>query len=1010
MLQAVQPGMTRALRHVLFAGASGLAVALSLGVTAAAAQSTPPSSPPPQDDAATDIGEVVVTGFRASLSAGLDAKRRETNMVDVIVAEDIADFPDLNLAESIQRVPGVAIDRDAGEGRSITVRGLGADFTRTRINGMEAQATTGGTDSSGGANRGRGFDFNVFASELFNSITVRKTAAAETEEGSLGATVDLQATRPFDYDGFTAAASVQAGYNDLSEEYNPRYAFLLSDTFGANDEFGALVSLAYSERSLLEEGFSSVRWAPAAAPGSTNSGGFCSPVGVTPQNPGNSAANGTTAANCATGVARPANTPGNIAAYNAANQAGVFIPRLPRYGRLTHEQERLGVTGAFQWRPAASTLFSLDVLYSKLDATRQEDFLEALSFSRNAAAGGQTQIGVREAVVENNMLVYGVFDNVDIRSESRYDELSTEYTQISFTAEHDFSDRLRGRFYYGRAESNFENPVQTTVTLDRQNTQGYSWDFRGNLEAPIISYGFDVANPANWGWRGANLGTGLAVLPRSEIRLRPNGVDTLFTSTQADIEYDASEFMTFKAGINFKTYDSDSYESRRADETLVPQLPPGVTVADISNLLTGFGRGLTPNGTDTSWLRPDLNAIAELFNIYCNCDTGVPGGDFRLTGITNGNARGGNRSIYEEDLAVYIQADFDTELFSMPFRGNFGVRHANTRIEATGYSSTGGGTLVTGENEYTDTLPSLNLVLQPTPELYVRFGAAKVMARPQIGNNLAGTNYLVPTTSLTTGPNFTATIGNVKLEPFRANTYDFSVEWYFARESLLSFAYFYKDIDTYIQIIRQDLPYSDLTALNPSAFAAAFCPGGAGQCNSSTIFQLTSAVNTEGGPLKGFEISYQQAFTFLPGLLGNLGAQLNYTHVESEIDYCDTRVNSLCNTFVTNDLVNLSPQSWNATLYYEDDAFSARVSVASRDAYLQNVPGRNGNDLEGKMETLNVDASASYQLTEQVELTFEALNLTDEENHQWVGTEDRQSTSVYHHTGRQYYVGARYRF
>ncbi|WP_291840562.1 TonB-dependent receptor plug domain-containing protein [Brevundimonas sp.] len=361
MLQAIQPGMTRALRRRLFVGASGLAVALSLGVGAAAAQTAP--QPAPQDET-VEIDEVVVTGYRASLNAALDAKRRETSMVDVIMAEDIADFPDLNLAESIQRVPGVAIDRDAGEGRSITVRGLGADFTRTRINGMEAQATAGGTDSSGGANRGRGFDFNVFASELFNSITVRKTAAAETEEGSLGATVDLQATRPFDYDGFTAAMSAQVGYNDLSEQYNPRIALLLSDRFGANDEFGALISLAYSERDLLEEGFSSVRWAPAV--GTNSSGGFAS-------------------------------AGSNATAFALANQSNVFIPRLPRYGRLTHSQERLGVTGALQWRPAETTVLSLDVLYSSLDATRQEDFLEALSFSRNAAAGGQPQVTVQDA-------------------------------------------------------------------------------------------------------------------------------------------------------------------------------------------------------------------------------------------------------------------------------------------------------------------------------------------------------------------------------------------------------------------------------------------------------------------------------------------------------------------------------------------------------------------------------------------------------------------------------------
>jgi TonB-dependent receptor len=325
---------------------------------------------------------------------------------------------------------------------------------------------------------------------------------------------------------------------------------------------------------------------------------------------------------------------------------------------------------------------------------------------------------------------------------------------------------------------------------------------------------------------------------------------------------------------------------------------------------------------------------------------------------------------------------------------------------AEGYSSTGGGTLVTGENEYMDTLPSMNLSLEPVEDLILRFGVAKVMARPQIGNTLAGTNYLVPTTSLAaTGPNFTAAIGNVKLEPFRATTYDLSVEWYFAPESLLSFAYFYKDIDTYIQILRQDLPYASLTTLNPSAFDPAFCTG---VCTASTVFQLTAAVNTEGGPLKGFEVSYQQPFRFLPGPLSNLGVQLNYTHVESEIDYC---ANALCTVFQTADLVNLSPASWNATLYYEDDAFSARVSAASRDGYIQNVPGRNGNSIEGKKETLNIDASAAWQISEQVEVTFEALNLTDEENHQFVGDGlDRESTSVFHHTGRQYFVGARYRF
>ena len=113
---------------------------------------------------------------------------------------------------------------------------------------------------------------------------------------------------------------------------------------------------------------------------------------------------------------------------------------------------------------------------------------------------------------------------------------------------------------------------------------------------------------------------------------------------------------------------------------------------------------------------------------------------------------------------------------------------------------------------------------------------------------------------------------------------------------------------------------------------------------------------------------------------------------------------------MTNDLINLSPEAYNGTLYYEDDRMSARVSASYRQAYLQNVPGRNGNLIEGKNDTLNWDVSASFNLTEQISLTFEGLNLTDEENHQYVGDDSRQSTSVYQHTGRQFYVGARYRY
>ena len=131
------------------------------------------------DEKAIEVIEV--SGFRGSLNKSLLEKRTSVNSKESIVAQDIGKFPDLNIAESIQRVPGVAISREGGEGRQITLRGLSPSFTRTTLNGMEVPASTDGTDSGGGVNGGRGFDFNIFASELFNRVDIQKSPTASME-------------------------------------------------------------------------------------------------------------------------------------------------------------------------------------------------------------------------------------------------------------------------------------------------------------------------------------------------------------------------------------------------------------------------------------------------------------------------------------------------------------------------------------------------------------------------------------------------------------------------------------------------------------------------------------------------------------------------------------------------------------------------------------------------------------------------------------------------------------
>jgi len=960
--------------------------ALSVGNAHAQAASEAPAAQPQQ------IQTVQVTGLRASLESALNAKRQDNGIVDVIKSEDMGKFPDTNLAESLQRVPGVVIDRDAGEGRNITVRGLGQDFTRVRINGIEGLATTGGTDSSGGTNRGRGFDFNVFASELFSSLTVRKSSSADVDEGSLGATVDLQTLRPFDLKGFNATIAAKGKYNDGSEKTDPRVAFMVSNTF-LDRTVGVLVSGAFSKRRVLEEGFSTVRW-----DNGPSSGGWCAPQGVA-ANPANSTA--TTCGPAAQGVPRLPASAAATDAYNLASSPNNFHPRLPRYGRLTHDQDRLGLTASVQWRPQRGTLLTFDMLYSKLDATRQEDFLQAISFSRSAAQGGKPQMSVLEAqYAPNGALLYGRYNGVDIRSESRFDELTTTFSQPTLTLEHKFNDRWSMSAKVGRANSKFRNPVQTTVTLDALNVNGYTLDFRGNERLPTIGYPFDPAS--------ANGPLGIIGVPQvasgaqpttvpntttSEIRIRPQGATNVNDVGQFDLAWEANDHLTFKGGINRKKYESDTYEFRRVNQNDTIFAPPA-GASGLTSSLADFGKDLgMPASNATGWVIPNLSAIAAAYDIYCNCIKAGPAGgpgDFTLSSITNGNARGNNRTVFERDNGFYLMGEFRYDLWDIPLRGNFGVRHVKTELEAIGYQAAGGGTAVKVNHEYKDTLPSFNVAANLTQDFIVRFGAAKVMTRPQLG-------FLSPGGTISTTGTLTINTGNPLLKPFRAKTFDSSFEYYFGKNAFVGLGLFQKNIDTYIQSLRNSVPFRE-TGLPLSLLPANF--------SGDEQFQVTAPINTDGGKLKGFELNYQQPFTFLPGWGKNFGTVLNYTKVSSKIEYA---VSPNSSERIVDDLLNLSPKSWNATFYYDDGKFSARVSGAKRSSFLTRVPGQNNNDVEGKNETFNVDLSISYKWNERLEFTLEGVNLTNEPNDQFI-SRARNSVVVNNVTGREFLAGLRYKF
>lgn len=924
----------------------GTASLIAIGGAARAQDATPPA------DAEE---EIVVTGFRASLGASLAQKRESTAIVDVIKAEDIADFPDNNLAESLQRIPGVAITRDQGEGRQITVRGLGPVFTRVRINGMEGLSTTGGADASGGANRGRSFDFNVFASELFNAITVRKTASADVEEGSLGATVDLQTARPFDYrDDMTIAGSVQGGYNDLSGEVDPKLAGVFSTKL-ADGRLGLLLSASYSERGITEEGPSTVRWERG-----TDNGGF--------------AATSTLPTGASQGFA-------------------FFHPRIPRYDSYRYDNKRLGLTGTVQWAPQESTLLTLDALYADFKSERAEQYLEAISFSRSGTGKPQTVILPGAIVDGTNSLVAGTFNGVDVRVESRFDKLRTKFQQYTANLEQELGDRLRLELIGGYSKSAFSNPIQTTVALDVNNVNGYSYDFTKGRN-PTFTYGnLDVTNPASF-----TLG---------EIRLRPQYVDNDFKVGRAQLEFDATETLKIRGGGDYKKYGFDSEEYRRTSETDVAGLVPAGGLGPLSTLYS-IDSGTEINGSPRSFVIPNLQAFADNLGIYSNA------GRFALTGITNASARGNFITVDERSTAGFVQAAYDGEVGGLWLRADAGLRYVETRQTSTGYQNGGpapGFTLVEVERTYDNWLPSANLSLDLSDEVVVRAAAAKVIARPNLGTVNPGGSFSI------SGGNRTLNLGNPFISPTKATDVDLSFEWYFAKNAALVVGLFYKDISSFVATSVQSIPFNQLGLPDALLTGTTVQP--------TDLFTVTQPVDSDGGELKGLEIGFQSPFSFLPGPWSNIGIQANYTYVKSDIEYpLSTAAGA---PIVVRPLVNLSKHSANATLYYEDEIFSLRGSLAYRSGYLTAVPGRNGvapgagpafnvnagqpsfNDVEGTHGTVNVDMSASFKLTDNVTLTAEAINLTDEYTDQYIDSAaDR--LSVYHHTGRQFYVGARFRF
>ncbi|RDI36603.1 TonB-dependent receptor [Gluconacetobacter liquefaciens] len=447
---------------------------------------------------------IVVSGYRASLRAAQDYKRNAVGMEDDILAQDIASFPDLNLAESLQRIPGITINRDSGEGRQITLRGLGPDFTRTQLNGMEVLSNTAsGMDNRGGVSRTRAFDFSLFASELFNRVSVQKSYAADQDEGGIAGTVQLYTAKPFDYPGSKFVVSAQGQNNTNTSGVTPRVVAMASDRWG---DFGALASIAYSEIHSNEYGYRNWGWNKVQY--------------------------------------KPGNIGPDISPETAALLEGgtIYAPQAESPSTWWTDRKRLGATAALQYHHDRFKA-DIDLLYGRLSDHR-DDYAIAAAGS-NALTGtpiGGTQV-IQSATIVGNTLEAANYTGVDQRSEHHIIDNHTDFYQAVGNFSWQATNHLKFTALGGYEESDFRQPVFDKVFMEAKN---HAFGFNNLSVEPYNIYGFDLKNPDAW--------------QLQRLDTQENSITSRYANGKLNGIYKLDQHSSFEVGGEYKDFTNGGYQ------------------------------------------------------------------------------------------------------------------------------------------------------------------------------------------------------------------------------------------------------------------------------------------------------------------------------------------------------------------------------------------------------------------------------------------------------------------
>ncbi len=925
--------------RLLSGAAFGAAAFMAVG---SAHAQTAPAQTAQSNDQPTEVGEIVVTGIRRSIEASISAKANNTSIVEVISSEDIGKLPDVSIAESLARLPGVTMQRLDGRSQAISIRGLGPDFTTALLNGRE-MVTTGDN---------RGVEFDQFPAELLSSVVVYKTPDSALIGQGLGGTVDLRTVRPLAYGRQALALNYRHEWNELgalnsgTSDSGDRYTVSYVDQF-LDGTLGVALGYAHMNSPYQSERF--------------NAWGY------------------------------PNYSDGNLI-------TGGVKPYV-----MSSELERDGYMGVLEWRPNDRIHSTLDAFYSKFKNTQ---VLRGIEFPLAwGGSSGDCTVNVPSAIcrpgpslrpgytVENGLIVAGTWDNIKGVVRNDLNKRDSNITALGWNTEFTLSDDWSANLdlSYSKVERN-DIILETNAGTGRNingalDTLGFQltgdgvtrFTSRLNYADPTL---IKITSPQGWGGDVIPEGqAGYLNTPSVEDELKA----ARFSVTR---QLHQSPFKSIDFGFNYserqKTFVNDQYYlgvPGGGDLTVPSQFllnPTDLGYLGISQVLSYDALGVLNSGALNRIRNPNSDVIA------------------------------GNWEVTEKVGTAYIRANIDHNLFGLPLTGNVGMQFVHTDQRSNGFSArqVGPGVsetiAVSGGKDYLEILPSSNFILQVADDTFVRFAAARTLARARMDDMRASRNYnynpaFAQSTDINRSP-WGGGGGNPELMPYIADVADISFEKYFAnRKGYVSVAAFYKNLESYVYSHDQifdftGYPIGTISPTNPRPLL-----------NEGL---LNSPDNGEGGWIRGIEFAVSAPFDIIHPALEGFGAQFSASMTESKVQPDPTQAPT--------PLPGLSEDVINGSLYYERFGLQARVSARYRSDYLGEVAGfGNGRNLRSVAAETVVDAQVGYEFQggplEGLSVLAQVNNLTDEPFKTFQNGDERQ-TIDYQHYGRTFAVGLNYKF